>query len=233
MRIDTELLERLDTWRSNEDDAPSRAEAIRRLVESGLAHDNKGRAPHFTDGEKLITMMLVDLHKKLKVEGETDVEFVSKVIYGGHYWALGWEMTGLFHAHSDKQTRVRFVVDVLDMWSFIKWAMDSFNPEQKARIAEEAKPIGDHVEFYGFDGNNESDYLSIARFLTEDMDRFSELKGKGGLNSHHPTVDIYRRMLSAFLPMRASLVGRNLSPDQVIAILQERLHPSHRGRVIG
>src|SRR5580698_4744589 len=91
MRIDSELLERLDKWRSGEDDTPSRAEAIRRLVEAGLAHDNKGRAPHLSDGEKLLAMMLSELIDKLGIEVETNVDLVRKVIVGGHYWALGWK----------------------------------------------------------------------------------------------------------------------------------------------
>jgi hypothetical protein len=42
MRIDSNLLEHLDQWRQGEDDTSSRAEAVRRLIEAGLAHNNKG-----------------------------------------------------------------------------------------------------------------------------------------------------------------------------------------------
>jgi NAD(P)-dependent dehydrogenase (short-subunit alcohol dehydrogenase family) len=84
MRVDSDLLERLDAWRQSEDDRPSRAEAIRRLIEAGLAHDNKGRAPHLTDGEKLIAIMMAELIKKLDVDVETNVDLVQKVILGGH-----------------------------------------------------------------------------------------------------------------------------------------------------
>ena len=91
--------------------AHARAEAVRRLLEAGLAHDNRGPGPVLSDGEKLIAVMLSDLIKKLGVDVETNVDLVQKVIYGGHYWALGWEMQGIFHGHADKQTRVRFVVE--------------------------------------------------------------------------------------------------------------------------
>jgi hypothetical protein len=36
MRVSGDFLEAVDKWRSKQDDAPSRAEAIRRLVEVGL-----------------------------------------------------------------------------------------------------------------------------------------------------------------------------------------------------
>jgi len=228
LRIDADLLDRLDAWRSSEEDQPSRAEAIRRLVEAGLAHDNRGRVPHLTDGEKLITTMLVDLSKHLKVKGDINVDFVQKVIFGGHYWAFGWELPGLFHGQADRQARVRFVLDVLDMWFFIEEAMATFSAKDKKRIEKEADPFGKDVRYYGFDGNNEAEYLGIAGFLVEEMDRFAILKGRGHLNSHHPTLETYGRMLAAFKPMKQTIAGRNLSVNEVIALMKERVHPSRR-----
>ncbi|EPP3876560.1 YfbU family protein [Pseudomonas aeruginosa] len=223
MRIDSDLLERLDQWRQGEDDTPSRAEAVRRLIEAGLAHDNKGRAPHLSDGEKLIAMMLAELIKKTGVDVDTNVDLVEKVILGGHYWALGWEMPGIFHGHADKQSRVRFVVDVLDMWSFMEEAFDELGEESKARLAKEADPFGKHVQFLGFDGNNESEHLGIARFLINDLDRFSRFReGHRDLNSHCPTIESYGRMLRVFEPIRQTLVGRRLNVDELAAILNSR-----------
>lgn len=223
MRIDSDLLERLDQWRQGEDDTPSRAEAVRRLIESGLAHDNKGRAPHLSDGEKLIAMMLAELIKKQNVEIETNVDLVQKVIIGGHYWALGWEMPGIFHGHADKQSRVRFVVDVLDMWSFIEEAFEAMGQDQRERLAKEADPFGTHVQFAGFDGNNEAEHVTIARFLVNDLKRFSRFReGHRDLNSHCPTLEGYNRMLQVFEPLRQNLVGRRLGVDELVAILNSR-----------
>jgi uncharacterized protein YfbU (UPF0304 family) len=220
MRIDSELVDRLDQWRQGEDDTPSRAEAVRRLVEAGLAHDNKGRAPHLSDGEKLIAMMLSDLIKKMGVEVETNVDLVQKVIYGGHYWALGWEMPGIFHGHADKQSRVRFVVDVLDMWSFIEEAFEKLGKGERKRLATEAAPFGEQVQFSGFDGNNESEHLGIAHFLVDELQRFSRFReGHRDLNSHSPTLERYGRMLQAFEPIRKTLIGRRLSVDELVTIL--------------
>lgn len=220
MRIESELLERLDNWRSGEDDSPSRAEAIRRLVEAGLAHDNKGRAPHLSDGEKLIAMMLSDLMKSLAIDGETNVDLVQKVILGGHYWALGWEMPGIFHGHADKQSRVRFVLDVLEMWSFIEEAFEQLGEESRERLAAEAEPFGKHARFPGFDGNEETEHLGIARFLVEDLERFSRFReGHRDLNSHCPTLETYGRMLRTFEPIRQTLIGRRMTIDELVSVL--------------
>lgn len=223
MRIDSDLLERLDNWRTDEDDRPSRAEAVRRLIEAGLAHDNKGRAPQLSDGEKLIALMLCDVIKKLDIESETDINLVEKVIFGGHYWALGWEMPGIFHGHADKQSRVRFVVDVLDMWSFLEEAIEELDDEARERVATEAAPFGKHAKFPGFDGNNEAEHLSIARFLVNDLERFTRFReGHGDLNSHCPTLEGYGRMYRVFEPIRATLIGRRMSANEVISVLNAR-----------
>jgi hypothetical protein len=223
MRIDSELLERLDQWRSTEDDMPSRAEAVRRLIEAGLTEDPKGRAPHLSDGEKLITVMLADVIKGLKLKTDTDVQLVEKVIYGGHYWALGWDMPGIFHGHADKKSRVTFVVDVLDMWTFMEEAFEVLSEEDRKRLAAEAGPYGEHVQFPGFDGNYEGEHYSIARFLVDDMNRFSRFKDpKRDLNSHHPTLETYGQMLRVFEPIRRTLVGRRMSVEELAAVLNGR-----------
>jgi hypothetical protein len=218
MRIDSELLDRLDQWRSSEEDTPSRAEAVRRLLENGLAHDSRGRAPRFSDGEKLIAMMLAELIEKTGLPVETDVKHVQQSIVGGHYWSLAMEMPGIFHGHTDNQSRVRFVTDVLDMWSFIEEGYETYSDDEKADLAASGF---EHVEFPGFDGNNEGEYLSIARHWTDDLSRFSRFSGRS-LNSHHPVVEGYAQMYAAFEPIRAKLIGRRLSVTEMKTVLGAR-----------
>lgn len=221
MRIDSELLDRLDSWRNGEDDVPSRAETVRRLIEAGLSPDNRGRAPRLSDGEKLIAMMLAELIKATGVEVDTNVSLVEKVILGGHYWALGWEMPGIFHDHIDERSRVSFVVNVLDMWDFLESAHEKLSDNDKERLAAEASPFGKVVQFYGFDGNYETEYMSIARFLIEDLNRFSRFRDREhGLNSHMPTLDRYGKMHRAFEPIRRTLhFGKAMSVEQIAAVL--------------
>ena len=222
MRIDSELLERLDTWRSSEDDAPSRAEAIRRLLESGLAHDNRGRPPQLSDGEKLIAMILAEFIEKSGVEVDNNVGLVQKAIVGGHYWALGWEMPHIFHGHADKQRHVSFVVDVLDMWRFLEEDYDRYSEGEKAELASKIAPY-DSVRFSGFDGNEENEY-GIAVFLVRDLERFSRFGEEGrSLNSHCHMVGKYRSMLRVFEPIRKTLdLGRSMTVDQMAEIVNAR-----------
>lgn len=221
MRLDEATFSRIDAWRSNQNDLPSRAEAMRRLVELGLMRDaNAGKTVNFSDGERLLIMMMRDIYKGLKLKtGEIDPDFVADVIFGGHYWAPMWEMQGLFHNSNDDPADVTFVVDVLDMWEFMESAFEKLSVADKTRLATEAAPFGKDVRFYGFDGNNESGHMGITRFLVEKMGRFSRFKGRE-LNSHRPVIGQYRRMFAEFEPMRSTLVGKDLSVDQLIKLLR-------------
>ena len=79
------------------------------------------------------------------------------------------------------------------------------------------------MQFPGFDGNNEAEHLGIARFLINDLDRFSRFReGHRDLNSHHPTLESYGRMLRVFEPIRQTLIGRRLSVNELAAILNGR-----------
>ena len=219
LRIDVDQLARIDEWAANQPDRLVRAEAVRRLIDLGMAAGSK-RAVRFSDGEKMLMLMMGDLYKHLGIkDAETNPDFLAKVIYGGHYWAPKWDMQGVFHDHVDDPGDLKHVVDTLDTWSFIEEAYEKFTPNQREQIATEVGPMGTHVAFHGFDGNNESSQLSIARFLIEDMERFSRFKGRD-LNSHHPTRGRYGRMNELFEPIRAGLIGHGLSTQQVISLLK-------------
>jgi uncharacterized protein YfbU (UPF0304 family) len=225
MRLEQSALENIDTWRAKQPDMPSRAEAIRRLIETGL--ENEKPRVKINDGERLLFMMLRDMYKSMKIKGEIDPDFVASAIYGGHYWGLEWQYNGLFHRHENVPATVTEVVDVLDMWSFLEAGCKKLSAAEKERLKKEAEPFGSTVTFVGFDGNNETERLSIARFLIDDLGRFSQFKGRD-LNSHRPTVDAYNRMLHVFKDIRPTLVGRSLSVEEIISIFKAKAHPDYR-----
>lgn len=217
LRLDGELLERLDEWIQRTGRASSRSDAVRQLVDIGLATAT-GKAINLTDGDKLNFMLLRDIAKHLKVDTETNVDFMADAIYGGHYWGPVWEMSGLFHQQADRPADVSFVVDVLDVWSFVEERLDKATPEELETV--KAAHYGHVPNFSGFDGNEESELLSIARFLVEKMNRFSRFKGRG-FDSHTQVAPRYRRMVGQFKAIRPTLgLGRDLSIDQVITLVK-------------
>lgn len=228
MRVDEEILERLDSWRRNQDDVPSRAESMRRLVEIGLGKAGED-AVNFSDGEKLIVIMLRDIYKHLKMSrSEIDPDFVCQALWGGHTWALKWTMTGLYHGHEDDIRDVRFVVDVLAMWDHLERGYGKLSKQDKEKVAKEADPFGRDVKFRGFDGNKESGHMGIAWFFVKDMKRFERFKERD-LNSHMPMIAGYRRMLAAYERREKSLgMGGEFDATEIVAILDAQRHPDSK-----
>jgi uncharacterized protein YfbU (UPF0304 family) len=111
------------------------------------------------------------------------------------------------------------VVDILDMWSFIEHAYEELSDEQRTTLERDAEPFGDNPKFQGFDGNNESEHMSTAMFLVNDLDRFDQFKGRS-FNCHHSSLNTHRRMLAAFEPIRRQLTIGRLTVEQLVQILK-------------
>jgi uncharacterized protein YfbU (UPF0304 family) len=187
-----------------------------------------GAKMNLTDGEKLILMMLAEIHEKVGIKNGIDPTFVKEAIWSGNAWGLKWKFPGVFDTSETPESVRDEVLDVLDMWSLIEWSYKDLSKADKARVEKEAEPFGKNVRFRGFDGNNESKHLNVARFLIDHLDRYSDFKNRD-LNSHMPSIDAYRRMFKVFESMRNSLGGRgSLDASQIIEILKAMIHPSRR-----
>lgn len=180
-----------------------------------------------TDGEKLIILMLSELYDKLEIDGEVDPDFIRSAIYSDNLWGIPWKFSGIPFEDQKDPDIVAEVIDILDMWSFIERGYENLSPEEKAHVEVAAAPFGKDPKFIGFDGNQESSYMGTAYFIIDDLERFEEFKGRD-LNSHGPSIDSYKRMLSIFIPIRKNLINSPLSSEKLINILKEKVHPSER-----
>lgn len=175
----------------------------------------------FTNSEKLIITMLADIHEKLGINAE-QAKLIQQAIYTDNTWALSWELKSIVGDSEDvTPPNVQFVVDVCEMWSIIEDAYEKFDESQKALLETMADPFGKHVNFTGFDGNNEFELLGIASFLVNDMGRFNRFKGRD-LNSHHQSVSSYKRMLGEFFKIRPTISNRRLSVEEMAAVLNAK-----------
>ncbi len=172
-----------------------------------------------SDGEKLILLMLCDLYEKTGIEGEIDPSFVKSALYGNHLWGIPWEYSGIPFEDREIPDSVRQVVDVMEMWSFIEYSYNQLSVSEKANLQTEAKPFGSEPKFSGFDGNNEAEYMSIANFIINHLDRFQEFKGRS-MNSHFPSLATYMRMLEVFKPKRNQMAHGAMGYADLCEILQ-------------
>ena len=181
-----------------------------------------------TKAERLILSLICDLQKPTEEQEfrRKDYEFISKAVACGHLWALDWEYE---HVYSDVEYDRRLVketVDILDMWDVIELLFERLVEDDKLRIAEAMETEIQYLRFRGFDGNNESEYLAIARFLVDDMGRWKRFKNRT-LNSHYPSLAAHRRMLPVYKGYGFGLTTREFSVEQFIALFRVRRHPSN------
>ncbi|MEZ8806922.1 YfbU family protein [Vibrio atlanticus] len=181
-----------------------------------------------SDGEKLIALMLADLHEHLEIDGELDAGFVKSAIFNDHLWSIPFKYSGLDFENSELPEEVSEVLNIMDMWRFIEFHYSQLSDANKSEVARLANPFGDNPQFAGFDGNNETEHMSIAQCVIEDLDRFNEFQDRN-LNSHAPSLDGYRRMLPVFDAVRsANLYNDSIGVEEIVSILIERVHPSNR-----
>lgn len=179
-----------------------------------------------SDGEKLILMMLSKMSEKHNPDADTDLKFIEEAIISNNTWGIPWKYSGIPFEDNKTPEDVKEVVNILEMWHFIEASYAALSDDDKSRLEKEAEPFGKNPKFRGFDGNNEPQ-IGIAQFLIEQLDRFGSFKDRD-LNSHMPSIDTYRRMYSAFKPMRQELAGELLTANQLIEILKAMTHPDHQ-----
>ena len=216
MRLDLDTVRRLDHWRADQPDLPSRAAAIRRLVESGLSMDKQRFRP--SGGERLIIAMLCELYQHLHVDAAIDPTLVETASTGGHHWALEWEYD-LFRPPVDRKVPQE-VADILEMWWTIELSYDRLSEDDQANLKTEFGITRERVRFRGFDGNEEFTHYDVAGVMIDSLGRFAHFKERD-LNSHFPYLHWYRSMLALYQPMKQSLKGRNhLTSGQIATLVR-------------
>lgn len=179
------------------------------------------------DSEKLILLMLCDLYDNHDVQGDIDHNFIRDAIFDQQTWAIPWKLPGIPFENQETPAEVKYVFDILQMWSLIEYSYAALTDEEKNRLEVDAAPFGRNPVFMGFDGNNETELLVAAEFIINKLQRFEQFKGRD-LNSHAPSVGTYARMLRAFNTAFEDNMGNLLSVEQLATILKERIHPSNR-----
>ena len=110
------------------------------------------------------------------------------------------------------------VIQIMDMHRALKRSYEAL--KDKTGIKEYG------IKFQGFDGNNETAQMAYARhFCSGDGGKFTELDRGDDFNSHGPELDVYRRMMKVWRRFDRS---HELTREQIIEILDARVHPSNR-----
>lgn len=215
MRLDPDTVKRVDDWRAAQTDLPSRAEAMRRLVNSGLSMDERRFQP--SGGEKLIIAMLCDLYSHLDVDGGIDPAIVAGAAFDRQHWAVEWEYGNLFESPVDENIP-KEVAEILEMWWTIEWSFDQLSADDRETLENNEGITCDEIQFPGFDGNAEPHY-SVAKFMINRLHRFVHFKNRN-LNSHFPYLNEYRRMRNLYNSMTEPMrPGTHLTREQITHLI--------------
>jgi uncharacterized protein len=212
---DDELLKRIDAWRSQQEAPFSRSQAMAELIRAGL----RGQAnPALSLGEKLILSILCDVSRKVETEGTIDPDFLEAAIKGGHSWAIEWEHPSLAHGHTNSQATADFVIHVLSMWRLIE---DSFGqlPDEAQQQVRKGAGLTGAPKFPGWHSEQEANYKSTARFMTDRMNLFPMFEGCSALDSGQPVVARYKQMLGILGDFDKAGTEQPLGTEQLVRLL--------------
>ena len=175
-----------------------------------------------TDAEKLIAVMLCEIHEHLNIKGEIDPKFVSESVMFNKFWAIKSKYHGIFDGDEEASDEVvEETHDILQMWSIIETLYGRFSEEDKKSIADKVESYDIPPKFEGFDGNNDKHY-GIARTMINDLGYYEEFKNRE-LNSHTSiSLHGYRSMLEKFHDITRNGNGAKLTADQVAEIMNHK-----------
>ena len=172
----------------------------------------------FSDGEKLILIMLSDLQQAQGIKESVNPELIKAAIYYDCLWGLSWEYPGIPFKDCATPAIVTWVTDILQMWTVIETSYAKLSTEEKQRVEREAHPFGADPRFSGFEAESEAEELKTLTFLVNYLNRFLNFKGRD-FTSSIPLSGRYRRMHEVYQPMLPGLRKNRLSADQITKIL--------------
>lgn len=106
----------------------------------------------------------------------------------------------------------KLVIDILNVYRAIE--------DLKRNNPSETLSSNYNSYFKGFDGNNETEYMSFARFLINEQGKFTEQKQyfikNDSMNSHIPMISKYKKMINKWKELDNKF---QLSEEQALEII--------------
>lgn len=163
--------------------------------------------------ERLTLSFQLRILEKLYPEDSAYYSIHRKAIEDGYELHYDWITEFLSEGLSTQQCE--FVVDVLDMYSFIYHSFKGLGADTSLTLEK--------VKFPGFDGNNEIGYMSYTKYFIEDLERFDDIKEttKGYYNSHARMIPKYKAMLLKFKQYENRYEG--MDEEQILTLLNTEL----------
>ncbi|POD65744.1 hypothetical protein BKM07_20955 [Pseudomonas syringae group genomosp. 3] len=152
----------------------------------------------------------------------------------GNEWIVDLELDGLLNKEPTTSiTDARFVLATLEMWDLFEHALEGFDEEQIAVVLAETegeialRETGKtapprELRFSGFDAENETDFIKIADFIINTMQKFPRFKGRDLRCGRQGSNEHYLKKLDYHKNLVPLLIDRNPSAEEVRTFTLQR-----------
>ena len=151
-------------------------------------------------------LLLMNQFKILsKLEGTNDYDNIIKILENGYEYE--YNIFDNFIDPSISIEKCKYVYKILNMFDTLQSSLSRIKTN---KITE------NDVEFKGFDGNNETCYMSYSEFIIEDLKKYTYIK-KNEYNSHWPMINTYDTMYNVYKIYNNDLT-KSLTEDEICEI---------------
>ncbi|MGW8114052.1 YfbU family protein [Caproicibacterium sp. NSD3] len=168
--------------------------------------------------ERLMLYNQYEILKKLedcKIHSHTELyDICQEILVNGYKQQYQTIFDGFSEPISDDIASL--VQKTLQIYQMLLMSYNQLKPEEKEQLDTE------DIKFEGFDGNEEIEYYSYAKFLLEVFQKYPQLYDKRfyTLNSHWPNATKYQNMISKFESLNTH--GNFLTLKQIKAIVNPK-----------
>lgn len=159
-----------------------------------------------TDKERLFLANQHEILGHLNTDN-SDYHFkLAEQLRDGHEWLYSQSFDYFSENLPSEDTDL--VLDILQVYELIG---DTYS-----RLSDKSGISATQVKFPGFDGNNESEFMSFVDALEKD-NRYVDVIQAGNRNSHSAKVHVYERMIAKWQELGKPYT---LTKEQLIEILE-------------
>ena len=211
LRIDSELLDRVDLWKASRTDVTNRSEAIRKLIEIGLQGIQRDdEEVYLTKGEELILRMLAqrwcdDDGDPVEPSFEMNPKVLFNALVKGQHWAINYgPIKPFWNDGIPSKNEVNFVFKTMFLWSYMIRVFEAAPEELKDLFTQ--KTGWTYLKFPGFHIEAEGKYYESMSFIIDnDIDGYGWMLEKYKSYeylSHTLNANAYQKMLAKFSQLK-------------------------------
>lgn len=169
-----------------------------------------------THKDRVMLSLLLQVLEKVEPDGAAHLEKYRTAIECGY--ELHYDDFEHIYEDTLSGDKCKEVQSILLMFRVLKVSYEALAPDEQSTIELR------RISFFGFDGNCETKQFAYADYVINTLGQYEE-QADTDLNSHMPSLDIYRRMLVEY---EQATKKYELSAEEIRRVADAKTHPEHR-----